>query len=243
MINITFFYLFLQQYISITIEQVVQFKKITHMKGMGIPLRVIRTLIDSRTSPEEATALLLAHRGFLQNQIDLYNKRLAKLEWLQKKMEVENLSESKGYDIFLKDLFEISVRSVRKTLTSFLQELPALILSVQDEITSKGGMCAGPPAVLYYNEEFNPDEVDLEVAWPVSDKSLANNILPAGEAAAVMHVGPYNTLEKAYEALFEWVNKNGYKVVYPIREVYYNDPKNTPEDQLATEIILPVVRA
>ncbi len=39
---------------------------------------------------------------------------------------------------------------------------------------------------LYYDEEFNPAEVDLEAAWPVNDEELVNNILPAGEAVAVM---------------------------------------------------------
>lgn len=103
----------------------------------------------------------------------------------------------------LKDLPEIPVHSQRKKLTSIYQELPVFMLSVLNEITSREAMCAGPPVVLYCDEEFNIAEVDLEVAWPVNGKTLVNNKLPAGKAATVMHIGPYNTLERAYEALFE----------------------------------------
>lgn len=226
-----------------TRDQVAQLEKIVHLKELGIPLKTVGVLTDPLTDQAEAATLLQDHRKFLQNQLELCKNKLEKLAWLQKTMEVVNLPETKKYNIQIKDLSEIPVRSQRKKLTSFYQELPALMVSVLDEITLKGVMCAGPPVVLYYDEEFNMDEVDVEAAWPVNDKSLVNNTLPAGEAATVMHVGPYNTLEKAYEALFEWINENGWRAVYPIREVYYNDPRNTSPDQLATEIMLQITRA
>jgi len=33
--------------------------------------------------------------------------------------------------------------------------------------------------VLYYDQEFNPEKADIEVAWPVDDPKLANTTLPA----------------------------------------------------------------
>jgi len=231
------------QYRYYTRDQVNQLEKIVHLKELGITLKTIGILTDPLTGPAEAAALLQDHRKFLQSQLDLCKNRLEKLALLQKTMEVSTVTETKKYTIQIKDLPEIPVHSQRKKITLFFQELPALMLSVLEEITSKGAMCAGPPVALYYDEEFNMNEVDVEAAWPVNDKSLVNNTLPAGKTASVMHVGPYNTLEKAYEALFGWINENGWRAVYPIREVYYNDPRDTPPDQLATEIMLRIVPA
>jgi len=152
------------------------------------------------------------------------------------------MGEKKNYDVRLKDIPDINVRAERRQMTNFPQELPDLIRSVLAEIESAGGVCAGAPILLYYGEEFNQELVDVEVCWPVLDKKLANKTLPAVTAAATIHVGPYDGLNEAYQAVFDWVNSNGYKVVTPIREISCNDPQTTPPEQLVTEIIFPVTK-
>lgn len=133
--------------------------------------------------------------------------------------------------------------TLRRVLTNFPQDLPPMINSLLEDVTAMGGVYAGPPILLYHDEELRTEQVDVEVAWPVIQKELANKILPAVEAATLMHVGPYDDLVKAYDIVYEWINKNGYRAGTPRREIVYNDPQNTPPEQLTIEIAVPVVKA
>lgn len=148
----------------------------------------------------------------------------------------------KQYDIREKNIDEIPVRTIRGKVTEYPDDLADLITAGLEEIISAGGRTAGPPIVLYdKNLEFNSLETELEVAWPVMDKALANKVLPPVHAASLLeHLDPTSTLVDAYEALYAWIRKNGYFPDYPIREVYNTDPQATSPEQLLIEIIFPL---
>ncbi|MGI6550804.1 MAG: GyrI-like domain-containing protein [Syntrophomonadales bacterium] len=140
----------------------------------------------------------------------------------------------------IRDMPEQPVRSKRVTMTDFPQSLPKLMGEVLDEIRSAGKMPTGAPVLIYHDQEFNPKEVDVEVAWPVDDASLANDTTPAMKVAYYLHVGPYASLEPVYPAIMEWISANGYRPSGAMREAYINDPGVTPAEQLLTEVIIPV---
>jgi hypothetical protein len=55
--------------------------------------------------------------------------------------------------------------------------------------------------------------------------------------ATVMHHGPYDKIDGAYEAIMEWMIKNGYKPAEPCREVYLvRSPKN-PSDYKTKDLL------
>ncbi|TEB16504.1 Bacterial transcription activator, effector binding domain [Pelotomaculum sp. FP] len=167
---------------------------------------------------------------------------IKRLPGSKKTLEVMNLTEEKRYDIRAKDLDEIPVRTMRGKVTEYPNDLATLMTASLEEIISMGGNCSGPPIVLYDKEvDFNSMETELEVAWPVTDKALANKVLPPVHAASVIeHLDPDNSLEGAYGALYAWIKKNGYHPAYPIREIYDTDPQATSPEQLLIEIILPL---
>ncbi len=68
----------------------------------------------------------------------------------------------------------------------------------------------------------------------LNDPAIASRTIPATLAITTVHVGPYDKLEGAYAAVYGWANSNGYESVPPMRDVYTNDPANTPQDQLVT---------
>ena len=229
------------QYRYYTNDQISLVKNISFMKELGIPLQTAKQMIKKIAEQQELESLLEEHRKFLLEQWELYNSRLVKLAWWEKSLKAQVMSDNFSYDIRLRDVQEIYVRSVRKKLASRGAELPDFIRMITDGIVSLVGGCVGPTIILHYDEEFNPKEVDLEVCWPVTNTSLANRTLPAVKAAACTHVGPYDGLEKAYRAIFKWINLQGFKAVYPIREISRNDPRVTPTEQLVTEIIIPII--
>ena len=44
----------------------------------------------------------------------------------------------------------------------------------------------------------------------------------------------------SYKVVFEYIDKKGFKVAGNCRELYLNDPKETPEAGLLTEVQVPV---
>jgi effector-binding domain-containing protein len=102
---------------------------------------------------------------------------------------------------------------------------------------------------LYYDDpkSVKPEEVKFKVAIPVSPETpeiaegkAAVEELPACEVAYLTIRGPYTNLEDAYNQLFGWVYKSGYKVTDPSREVYVKWGEEMPPEEWVTEIQVPV---
>lgn len=68
----------------------------------------------------------------------------------------------------------------------------------------------------------------------------ATRVLPAAEVAVSMHVGPFDQLEGVYQAMFGWINSNGFRVTGPPREISHNDPAKYLPEQYVTEVQIPV---
>ncbi len=77
---------------------------------------------------------------------------------------------------------------------------------------------------------------------PESGEIKAKTV-PGGEftAACTVHKGSYSELGKTWEGLMEWISKEGYSFDNkPMREIYINMPMQVPENELLTEIIIPI---
>ncbi len=105
---------------------------------------------------------------------------------------------------------------------------------------------AGPPFVIYHSMPEPGRPLDVEVCAPVAGPleprepwRLAE--LPAGMFAVLRHVGPYETVGAAYQALTAWILAHGLEVAGPPREVYLSPP-STPPAQLQTIVEFPVSR-
>jgi effector-binding domain-containing protein len=106
---------------------------------------------------------------------------------------------------------------------------------------------AGPPFVIYH--AFGPAGMDAEVcvpvATPVSAKGgVESRILPAMTVARTLHVGPYEDLGGAYDAVTDWIRGRGFELAGPMRERYLNSPDdNVSPAEYQTEVEIPVVAA
>jgi len=153
-------------------------------------------------------------------------------------------STSQPFDIEVVEVPEVLVFSVKKEIQDFSQELPQLIHNSVVELTKMGGKPAGPLIVLYYleNVDFNQTlgKILTEVAWPVDNAQYSNNQLPKIKAARIMFKGPYQGMNAVYQSVHSWLAQKHYKIVYPTREIYHNDPATTPAEELLTEILIPV---
>lgn len=106
-----------------------------------------------------------------------------------------------------------------------------------------GAHPAGAPFVAYYNMDM--DDLDMAIGFPFAQALTgAGNIqageIPGGRAAACLHVGPYDQVGAAYEALQAWMTANGHVPTGIAYEFYLNDPQTTLPAELRTQVVFPL---
>lgn len=101
----------------------------------------------------------------------------------------------------------------------------------------------GAPFSAYYNMDMQ--DLDIEIGFPVSKPlpdrgEIKSGALPAGKIAVTMHIGPYDTVGPAYEALTQYMQANGCTPSGVAYEFYLSDPQTTPPEQIQTQIMFPL---
>lgn len=99
-------------------------------------------------------------------------------------------------------------------------------------------------AICHDDPEVTPvEKLRLDCCFTVDDHFTAQDELQiqsieAGEHVVLTHRGPYTALIDSYRWLYgEWLLNSGREFdCKPAFEIYVNDPKDTPEDELVTEI-------
>ena len=91
---------------------------------------------------------------------------------------------------------------------------------------------AGPPFARYHR--LGGDRFEVEAGFPVtapieSGGDVRPSALPGGPAATTVHVGPYDQMEPAYQALDSWVRGHGGEPAGDAWEVYLSDPASQPD--------------
>lgn len=57
---------------------------------------------------------------------------------------------------------------------------------------------------------------------------------------SLIYTGSYEDVGVAYTKAFKYINENNFAVVDHSREIYLNDPNTVNEEELMTEIQIPV---
>lgn len=60
--------------------------------------------------------------------------------------------------------------------------------------------------------------------------------IPEGKALHAVHVGPFTNMNQTHGALWAHAKANGLSSAMPVWEIYIDDPNETDEDELRTEI-------
>ncbi|WP_404404584.1 GyrI-like domain-containing protein [Pelagibacterium halotolerans] len=104
---------------------------------------------------------------------------------------------------------------------------------------------AGPPLAIY--SDWDGAEMTVKVGFPVSsdDAGKAGGDIHAGETPAgrcvkAIHHGAYDHLRETYAKLEQHFKTAHTGMPALTWEVYPNDPDTTPEDDLITEIYMPL---
>lgn len=151
-----------------------------------------------------------------------------------------------SYQIEIRTLQPQPILGIREATTH--AEISSTLAKILPEVfgyaMQSGAQLAGPPLSIYH--EWNPPHIVLEGAVPLAQPALGNNrvhagMLPGGPAAVTVHMGPYDKLELAYNALQAWMKENGKQPAGAPWEVYWTDPGQVPNPaEWKTEVFWPI---
>ncbi|HYN47341.1 MAG TPA: GyrI-like domain-containing protein [Candidatus Nanopelagicales bacterium] len=136
-----------------------------------------------------------------------------------------------------------AIRSVvgAEDIPDFMSDALSLVAAALREA---GVAPAGPPFARYF--AGGPDGLDMAAGFPVAEPFLAAGVvhpgeLPAGPAAVATHVGQYQGLEAAWNALRERVGALGRPLGDNPWEVYVVAPgSDVDEAEWRTELVWPL---
>ena len=118
---------------------------------------------------------------------------------------------------------------------------------------------APPPRAIY--SAHGPEGTEFTVAMPIAPPAPASapatgapeggsasiGTLPGARALRFLHRGPYRDMTATYQKITQFMQERGmlqseadWANYMPMWEEYMNDPRSTPEEELITNIYLPV---
>ncbi|MFZ5354752.1 MAG: MerR family transcriptional regulator [Bacillota bacterium] len=234
------------QYRYYSPEQVADILLISELKEYSFSLEEIRNII-SRKDVDYMQQALAGKLEELELQMDrIAQSKAALTEKIKSLYEgSKTLEEVMNYRIEVVERQPIAAASIRKRVR--IEEVGFLIAELFKRMSIGGLQPIGPAMALYYDEEYNPESVDVEECVPVSAMKKVEGLtireIEGGRFVSTIHVGPYYTIGKAYAALLRWTAENGYVAAEPYHEKYLVGPENTNDEQkYVTETSFPIVK-
>ena len=211
-------------------DQLSSARMIRNMREMDMPLATIRQVLAALTStPEQAELLAQEYAEMREQEVAQIRKQVQKLiQQIQKEitpMSLEVNVKQVATQQVLSSTHHIKVNKLDTTIQATVTAMYALLKEQNLE-------AASAPFGIFHGaineQEDGPLEICLPVNGTVNGKgAIAVKQLQGGDAACVMTVGvetDFPAILGAYDAAADWINKNGYGMAEPPREVWHSGP-------------------
>ncbi|WP_040195530.1 MerR family transcriptional regulator [Candidatus Soleaferrea massiliensis] len=219
------------------VSQLATLEKIETLKGYGFTLSEISGLLP--LSGGQLALRIHQKRIAAYDQLNELRRTLRRMEDDIFRMEGKNLA-MEHYHVILMNSPAQRVFSIRKRIN--IGQVGELFDELLEEMKKRGLVRTGACQMLYHGEEFSYDDMDAEAQVQVSGEHPDVKEVPEMLCAATTHIGPYDTVKYAYEAIGNWMREHPqYQVCAPAIERYLKDVDevNAPEE-LETGILFPV---
>ncbi len=231
-------------------HQLPRLNRILALKDLGLSLDQITRLMDDNITPDTLRGMLTMKKAQLEQTL---SEELARLRSVEARLlQIDDNDDLGAADVIVKEVPGQKFLSMRKVLTGF----PAareILFEMQKLLPAKVGTQAlGNFLAIAHNEDFELDDIDLEMGFllsaPVkSDIALPDGTvmtireLPAATMATAIRIGNIEKGHLSYGAIGAWVEANNYEFAGTVREMFIQLPSPTVEEPIA-EIQYPVRR-
>jgi len=218
-------------------QQLGELMQIERLKRYGFSLTEIKALLEL---PQDALAQRI-HARMLEayGELNEMRKTLRRMEDDLLKMEESEYMQQK-YNVIVMETPEQRVFGVRRRIS--IGEIHDLFQQLKQEMDKKGIRRAGAAQMLYHDEEFSHENMDVEAQFQVAGDGEGIRTVPAQLCAATTHIGPYEEIHYAYGAICSWVAQHPeYRVCGAAIERYIRDEGNAASpEEYETGVLFPI---
>jgi DNA-binding transcriptional MerR regulator len=220
-------------------NQVATAEAIRLLRACEFSVKEIKEVILNCEDPSD----ILYYMAEKTSHIDLEIKRLAVIkkrliDETEKRKVVKAMND---YEVIEKTYDEVEIISMRYTgaydqCGKYMGEIYKTVKGAAKDV----------PFNLYYDDEYKED-ADIEVCVPVkkaikTEGNVVSRRLPAESGLSVIHIGPYDEVGSAYQAINDYASKHNLELTTPLREIYRKGPgmlfKGNP-NKYVTEMFIP----
>lgn len=225
-------------------SQLPRLHRILALKELGLTLEQIAQLVDEDLSTDEIRGMLALKKAQVEQAVQ---EEIARLRQIEARLQFIETPEQPAFDIVLKSVPAQHYLSVREVLPGVNAALEIMreLLQVVPECVSESAL--GHFTTVVHSETLENDRLDIElgavifnkkaaVAIPLQgDRLLQATMLPAVEMmATTVQVGGFENNCRSYGAIGIWVEKNGYVIDGPGREVLIKPPRFNQPGEIVT---------
>ena len=225
-------------------RQLLEISKIISLRQIGLSIEEVKKILKHEVSLD---SLLELKKKEIQNEINEYNYRLSKINYLLEENNMENEIFEKlvpSYHVYYKD----GILKDYSETSEFIQGSGAECLAPNPNIR-----CVEPDYcfVNYLDGEFKEKDIKVRYAQAIipekepfrENDSIKFMIIPESFCICIYHKGPYENLGKSYSQIMKYIEDNNYKIDDYPRECYIDGIWNKNDiNEWLTEIQVPVKR-
>jgi len=217
--------------------------------GLGFSLSEIDVLLAAKASRDTATITELF--GKRRQEIRSEVRRLQQIEAIlaNETASLESIYMSHNEPL-IKDVPPQRIIGKKgtgpysETISRLMPDLCGQLFSEENQ--RNGLKVTGPFMTLYHDCEYREKDATMECVAPItgrivlSDPAMEVRILPGGKVLSLIHKGSYNKLHEAWSRIGAYAEEQEYVPNGLHREMYLNDPNIVSEEELLTELQIPV---
>jgi len=224
--------------------QLPQLNRILVLKELGLTLDQIGRAISNTVSADELRAMLLIRRSDVERALAAESERLRLIE--TRISQIETTGQLSADDVRIRAEPAKRVLTARRTVRSFTEGREAIQHLIASMPRHVSRTLVSQVIAIAHSAEFEPDAIDLEFGFAVTDDFSRPGLSVNGidmvvhELPLVKHmvvcvrIGPPEHAHLVTAKVGQFVEENGYSLAGPSREVFLQAPQ---PDRMETAVI------
>ena len=220
-------------------ENLTKARVIKQLRGLEFSLDEIRKILKFDADEDSFLEKLNAQKTVLQNEVD-------RLSNVSQTIDQIILFETSARKKMSESTFKIEEKQIDEMLIGGIRMRGKY--SDCGKAFSKigrkfGRYVRGNAMLLHYDREFKEQDADFEACIPIAEGKSTDEIevrlIPGGKCVSLLHKGPYDSINRSYEKISQYLIEKDCELQSPSREIYIKGPgiifKGNPDNYI-TEI-------
>lgn len=229
-----------------SIEQLDTMLFIKRLKSYDFSLEEIKEILAQEEVLDE-----VLYQSLIQKKKDMeVQLQKFELKMNQLKYDINNLKQGKSLLSYLEDIDVQLIEFPRCNLLTYRKSLhkeeikdaySVTFHKLLKKIQKENLTIVSPPLVLFHSEEFGPEGMDMEFAFPIQEIVTGTRNFDPGLCLKTILKGSYGDLPSIYTKQVKWAEANGYECSDALFEIYVTDVSEVKDEKdLITEVYYPV---